>query len=314
MHKTAPPEGTKRPALPFADQPYVLLILTMLFWAGNTLLGRAMAGEIPPVALAQMRWTLAFLILLPFALPHLRRDLPDMLRSWKILTILGISGITLYNTFLYIGVQTTSAVNAAMLISLFPIIVALMGFAFFRDRLTPLQVAGILVSCVGAVVILARGSLATLREVDFAVGDLWVVGCQIAYALYAVLLRKRPAIHPLSFVTVTIFIGQLVLIPATLAEGAGGERVTFDLATVASVLYVAIFPAILSYLFFNRAVELIGSNRAAPFFHLVPLFTSLGAVTLLGERIAAYHVMGFLLILAGIIATQMFRARPPARA
>lgn len=313
MSDSPPGQGPKGRAFAFYDRPYLLLVLTTLFWASNILLGRAVVGDIPPVALAQMRWTLAFAIVLPFALPHIRRDLPRICADWKILTILAVCGISLYNTFLYLGVQTTSAVNAAMLSSLFPIVVAVIGFVFYRDRLTPLQVAGIVVSCIGAAIILTRGSFAVLREFAFVAGDLWMVGCQIAYALYTVLLRERPGIHPLSFVTVTIFIGQLLLAPFTLAEGMQGNVVTFDLTTVASVLYVAIFPAVLAYTFFNRAVELIGSNRTAPFFHLVPLFTSLGAVVLLGERVLPYHVIGICLILGGIAATQVFRARPAPR-
>ena len=290
------------------DQPYVLCVFTMLFWASNALLGRAMAGHVPPVALAQMRWTLAFLILLPFALAHIRRDWPLLRAHWRMLTALGIVGISFYNTFLYVGLTTTSAINAAMLTSVFPVLVAVMGFAIYRDRLTRLQVLGILVSGCGAAIILTRGNILVLTEVTFVIGDLWVLGSQVAYASYALLLRKRPPVHPLTFAASTIFVGQLVLVPFTLAEGLAGARVVFDWPTIATVVYVAIFPAVLAYIFFNRTVELIGSNRTAPFFHLVPVFTAIGAVALLGERIAPYHLLGALLIVAGIAATQFFRA------
>lgn len=293
---------------PLFDQPYILCTLTMLFWASNALIGRAMAGHVPPVALAQMRWTLAFLILLPFAYGHIRRDWPVLRARWRLLTALGFVGISLYNTFLYIGLTTTGAINAAMLTSVFPVLVAVMGFAIYRDRLTRLQVLGILVSSFGAAIILTRGNILVLREVTFVIGDLWVLGSQVAYACYAILLRKRPPVHPLTFAAVTIFIGQLVLVPFALVEGIGGQRVTFDWPTIATVLYVAVFPAVLAYIFFNRAVELIGSNRTAPFFHLVPVFTSIGAVALLGERVAPYHLLGAVLIIVGIAATQFFRA------
>lgn len=294
------------------DQPYLLCVFTMMFWAGNVLISRAMAGAVPPVALAQMRWTLAFLILLPFALGHIRRDWPVVLARWKMLVALGVVGISIYNTCLYIGVQTTGAVNAAMLSAVFPVLVAVLAFAIYRDRLTRLQIAGIFLSFVGAAIILTRGDIMVLSHIDFVVGDLWVLASQFAYALYAVLLRGRPPVHPLTLVAVTMFVGQLVLLPFTLAEGLGGQRVIFDTATIATVLYVAIFPAVLAYIFFNRAVELIGSNRTAPFFYLVPVFTSIGAVVLLGEHVALYHLLGAVLIVTGIAGTQFFRAKSAA--
>lgn len=306
--QTVRPEDAGRRIL--FDQPYLLATLTMLFWASNTLIGRAVVDHVPPVALAQMRWTLAFLVLLPFAAGTVRRDIALVRAHIVRLSVLGLLGITIYNTFLYIGVQTTTAVNAAMLSSLFPMTVAALGFLIYRDRLTLLQGFGIALSCVGAAVILSHGSLVFVREFRFVLGDLWVLASMVVYALYTVLLKGRPPVHPLTLVTVTIFLGQLFLWPFTVAEGLAGARVHLDLVTVASVLYVVIFPAILAYIFFNRAVELIGSNRIAPFFHLLPVFASLGAVALIGERLQPYHFGGWGLIFTGIVATQMFRPRP----
>lgn len=296
------------------DQPYLLATLTMLFWAGNTLLGRAIVDVVPPVALAQMRWTGAFVLMVPFAWPHLRRDAALVRRHIVSLSILAFFGITVYNTFLYIGVHTTSAVNAAMLSSLFPMTVAALGFIIYRDRLTPMQGLGIALSCIGAAIILSHGSLAFAMSFRFVVGDLWILASMVAYSLYTVLLKGRPPVHLLTLVTVTIFLGQLFLWPFTIAEGLAGERVHFDAPTVASVVYVVIFPAILAYLCFNRAVALIGSNRIAPFFHLIPVFTSIGAVLLIGEVIAPYHLAGWTLIVVGIVATQVFRAKAPQQA
>lgn len=316
MADTEPARSTGRMPRGLFDQPYLLLILTMLFWSSNIVLSRGIVGHVPPVALAQLRWTIAFLVLAPFALPHLVRDARTVLRHLPLLTVLGITGVAIYNTFVYIGVQTTGAINAAMLSSLFPMVIAAMGFVIYRDRLTLMQFVGILASCIGAATILSGGSFAALRAFAFNIGDLWILGSQIAYSLYTVLLRARPTVHPLTFVTVTVFIGQLLLWPFTIAEYGGGRYLSFDFVTVASVLYVAIFPAVLAYIFFNRAVQLIGSNRVAPFFHLVPVFASIAAILFLGEHVAPYHVIGWLLILAGIAATQRFAraGRPVAPA
>ncbi|MEO1104713.1 MAG: DMT family transporter, partial [Pseudomonadota bacterium] len=198
--------------------------------------------------------------------------------------------------------------NATVLTSIFPMMIAAFGFALYRDRLTVMQFVGILISCCGAAVILSRGSFETIANLAFNAGDLWVIGAQVAYALYTVMLRERPSVHPLSFLTVTVFAGQLLLMPVTAGEALSGAAVTLDAKTLAIVAYVTIFPAILAFICFNRGVQLVGSNRAAPFFHLIPVIATVGGIAFLGERIALYHVVGWALILAGIAATQIFRA------
>lgn len=288
------------------NQPTVLLTFTMLAWAGNILVARAMSDHIPPVALAQMRWSLAFLIILPFTFGHLRRDWPVLRRRIAMVAVLGFLGISAYNTMVYKGLATTTAINAALLSTIFPLMIAAIGFLIYRDRLTLLQAVGMVLACVGAAVILTRGDLGVVASLTFTPGDLWVLGALVAYAGYTVFLRERPQVHPLTFLTATIFVGQLLLIPFAVAEYSAGARVSVDGATIATVLYVAIVPAILAFLCYNRAVRIIGSNRAGPYFHLIPIFVSLGAVTLLGERIAAFHVAGWVMILTGIALTQRF--------
>ncbi|MEM6761687.1 MAG: DMT family transporter [Pseudomonadota bacterium] len=292
------------------DQPYLLFTLTMLFWAANMVVARASAGHIPPIALAQMRWSLALLILLPIAYRALKADWPVVTKHWKVLAFLGVAGISIYNTLIYVALQSTTAINATMLTSIFPMMIAATGFLLYRDRLTPVQFVAILVACVGAGIILSQGSLSTILGFKFNAGDLWVIGAMVAYAVYTVALRERPAnLHPLTFLTVTVFFGQLVLMPMTVWEGWSGAQVAFDATTLGIVVFLAVFPAILAFIFFNRGVELVGSNRAAPFFHLVPVFASVGAIGFLGEKIALYHLVGWPLILLGIASTQIFRKR-----
>jgi drug/metabolite transporter (DMT)-like permease len=287
------------------DRPYVLLVATMLFWAGNTVIARAMADHIPPVAFAQMRWTLALVVLLPFTWRNVRADWPEIRQHVGIIALLGLLGISAYNTLVYVGVHTTTAINAMLLSSIFPMVIAAVGFVLYRDRLTIAQFIGILVASAGAAVILSNGDLAHLAAFRFAPGDLWVLAAQLAYAGYTVLLRARPAIHPLSFLTATVFAGQLLLVPLTVAEAAGGAHVPWDVATVAAVLYVTLFAAILAFVAFNRAVEIVGSNRTGPFFHLIPVFGSIAAMLFLGERLGPHHVAGWVLIVAGIAVAQV---------
>ncbi|MCF3933477.1 DMT family transporter [Acuticoccus sp. M5D2P5] len=304
----SPDAPAERGAFAFVShQPYVLLTITMLLWSSNIILARAVVETVPPIAFAVLRWSFAILILLPFAYRHVKRDLPALRASWPIVALLGFLGIGAYNTLVYIGVHTTSAVNAAVLSSIFPILIAAVGFVIFRDRLTLAQTIGILGSCVGALVILSKGDLSILTSFHFATGDLWILAAQTIYASYTVLLRLRPKAHPLSFLLATMVFGELMLIPFAIGEGLSGQIVTLDLSTIGAALYVAVFPALIAFICFNRGVALIGSNRASPFFHLIPVFGSLMALGFLGEYVGLYHVVGWVMILAGIGAGQLGR-------
>ena len=287
------------------DQPYVLLALTSLFWAGNTVLGRFIAGHVPPVTLAFIRWAGAFAVLLPFAARHLARDWPMIRKHAGLMTLLALTGFSAYNTFAYYGLQYTTAINGLLLQSVGPLFVAVWTFALFGDRLTLRQAGGICVSLTGVLIIISRGSLAVLIGIGFNQGDLWFLIALLIYGFYTAWLRQRPAIHPVSFLAVGMGWGALLLLPAVTVEIATGHTMVVDGESLASFAYVCIFPSLLGYLFLNRGIELIGANRAAPFMHLVPVFGSVLAIALLGERFELFHAVGYALVFAGItVATR----------
>ena len=293
-------ERDKRPGGLLFDQPYLLLSLTSLFWAGNIVLGRAVVGHIPPVTLSVVRWAGAVVVLLPFAARHLIRDWPTIRKRAGILSFLALTGFSAYNTFAYYGLQYTTAIHGLLLQSVAPLFVALWTFVLFRDRLTLRQAGGILLSLIGVVVIICRGSPAVLTSFEFNQGDLWFIAALLIYAFYTAMLRRRPAIHPLSFLAIGMGVGALWLLPVMLLELLAGRTVTFDAETLGSFVYICIFPSLLGYLFLNRGIELIGANRAAPFIHLVPVFGSALAIALLGEHFYLYHAIGYALVFAGI--------------
>jgi drug/metabolite transporter (DMT)-like permease len=287
------------------DQPYLLLALTSLFWAGNTVLGRFIVGHVPPITLAFIRWSGATAILLPFAARHVLRDWPTIKKHAGVMTLLAFTGFSVYNTLAYYGLQYTSAINGLLLQSVAPLFVAMWTFALFGDRLTWRQAGGICVSLTGVVVIVCHGSLAVLMDIAFNRGDLCFVFALVIYGFYAAALRKRPAIHPFSFLAVGMGWGAVLLLPAVVWELASGRTVIFDTESVLSFAFVCIFPSLLGYLFLNRGIELIGANRAAPFIHLVPVFGSVMAIVLLGEQFRLYHAIGYALVFCGItVATR----------
>lgn len=293
-------ETTARPASWLMGQPYLLLSLTSLFWAGNVVLGRYAAGQIPPFTLSFIRWSGAFLIVLPFALRHLARDWTAIRRQLGLMIVLSLTGVAAFNTIAYWSLQYTQALNALLLQSAGPLFVALFSLLLFGIRLTWAQGFGIIVSMAGVMVILLRGDLAAITHIRFNQGDVGYTVALLIFGAYSALAARRPAIHPLSFLAFTCGCGALLIIPAIGWEIAHGQWMAVNIATVLTLIYVTIFPSTLAYLFFNRGVELIGANRAAPFFHLIPVFGSALAIVFLGERPRLFHLIGYALVLSGV--------------
>lgn len=282
-------------------QPYLLLVLTTLFWSGNFVLGRAVHAAVPPVALAFWRWAGGFLIVLPFAWPYLARDLTIVRRHWRFVLLLSALGVASFNTLVYLGLGRTTAINGLLIQSFMPLAIIAASLALFGERINRWQAIGLALSLAGIVAIVARGELAALAALEVNLGDLLIVLAVLAYALYTALLRRRPVVHPLSFLAVTFALGALILAPLHVIEHWSGNTLSLNATTLGAIGYVALFPSVLAYLCYNRGVELIGANRAGQFVHLMPVFGSLMAVAFLGESFRLFHAIGIALIFAGIV-------------
>jgi drug/metabolite transporter (DMT)-like permease len=307
LASTPPP----RPPHPWLfSQPYLLLSLTSLFWAGNAIIGRSAAGHIPPVTLAFVRWGVAFLIVLPLAWRHLVRDWSTIRKHLGLMIVISVIGIGAFNTLQYWSLEYTTALNVLLLQSAGPLFVAVWSLVVIGVRLTVAQAGGIAVSLIGVLVILLHGDLTALATIELNKGDLIFTFALAIFGLYAVLAQKRPAMHNLSFAAFTFGAGALCLVPLLGWELLTRPVMQLDVPNVLSLAYVVVFPSTLAYLCYNRGVELIGANRAAPFFHLVPLFGSVMAIVFLGERLQMFHVVGYALVLTGVFIA----ARKPGAA
>jgi drug/metabolite transporter (DMT)-like permease len=284
-----------------SNQPYLLLSLTSLFWAANIVLGRYVAGQMPPMTLSCLRWIGGFFLLLPFAWPHLARDWPALLARLPLMIILSATGFALNTALAYWGLQYTQALNALLIQSSGPLFVALWSLALFGVRLTLAQFAGIVLSLAGVLTIITNGDLTALATVRLNKGDIMLAGALLSFGLYAALMPRRPVAHQLSLIVFTTGCGALLLLPFAIWEYTTGFMMKLDNFTITSVICVVVFPSALAYLFFNRGVALIGPNRAAPFFHLMPVFGSAMAILLLGEQPQLFHLIGYGLVLAGIV-------------
>jgi drug/metabolite transporter (DMT)-like permease len=284
-----------------ADEPRLLMLLPGLFWAGNAIVARGVAGEIPPIGLAFWRWTLAALVVLPFAWPHVRRDAKAMLASWRIMLVLSALGIAAFNTGLYLAAQSTTALNIVMLQSTVPVLIVVASFILFRDEVTKRQGLGIAISLAGALTLVSHGAPEALTSLALNAGDLWMLAAGVSYAIYTALLRRRPAVHGLSFLFATFVIGAALLLPLYIGETSGGHPMPLSWHALLAVGYVAVFASAVAYLAFNRTVELLGANTAGLSVHLVPVFGAILAIAVLGEQPHLYHLLGIGLIATGIL-------------
>ncbi|MFZ2908266.1 MAG: DMT family transporter [Candidatus Desulfobacillus denitrificans] len=280
---------------------YLLLTLTVLFWSGNWVVGRWIRGDVPPIALSFWRWVIAFLCLLPWAWPHLRAQWREVLAHWKVLAMLGLFGGACHNALTYTGLAHTTATNGVLLASATPIMIIGLSWALFGKRLRMPEWLGVALSFSGVLVILAQGELRLLLELRPNAGDLWVLFAMLFWALYTVLLARRPAgLHALAFLAAVTLWGLAGLAPFYLWEMASGRLIVPGAPAFAAIAYAGIFPAALGFIFWNRAVAEVGGNRAGQFMHLMPAFGTILAIIFLGETPAFFHLAGIALILSGI--------------
>jgi drug/metabolite transporter (DMT)-like permease len=278
----------------------LFLVLTMLIWSGNHVIGRWATGNIPPMTFAFLRWAAAGLILLPFALPSIRKEWPTVVENWPIMLVLGLLGSGYYNTIQYVALTETTATNAAILNSWGPVAIAVMGALLFRDRLSWYQMGGLCLSMLGVAVIVLRADVTALKTFALNHGDFIMLFGTTVWAAYTTLLRKRPDISTMTFSGITYIIAGFANLPLAAYEYANGQHVVWSWASVGAILYATVLASVVAYFLYSRSVEIIGATRTGAFIHLIPLFTSMLAIVFLGETPQLYHALGFVMILSGV--------------
>lgn len=299
---TLPPRGEMRQRiLQTASSAPVLLVFGCLFWAGNSIVGRALVGLVPPLALSFSRWSMALVLIAPFTFGAVRREWPTIRREWRMLAILSFFSVTTYNALLYSALTWTTAINASMVGSMGPVVTPIVAWCIYRDRLSLRQGIGVLISFLGMVAIIARGDLGALLGLALNPGDLLLLVAVTNWSIYSVLLRRNSAgLSQASFLAVTVTIGSLLVLPFSIIEYLMGARTIVTRDSILLIIYAGIFPSIFSFLFWNKAVAAIGASAASQYLYIVPVFTVVLAITFLGESIEIYHAIGIALIIAGI--------------
>jgi|SRR6185312_1559449 drug/metabolite transporter (DMT)-like permease len=290
-------------------RPYVLLVLTTMFWGGNSVAGKAAVGNIDPYALILLRWTGAFLVLLPFALAPIRRDWATIQARWWLYLFYGAVGYALFNVLIYVAAYFTSGVNNAIDQTAINVFVMLLSFLLFRTAVKPLQLVGVAVTIVGVMLTATHGDLRRILSLDINFGDLLVLIASFAYALYSISLRWRPKTNWMSFLAASFFGAVLASIVFQLTLGGGVPHLVKVVPEVTPlgwliVVYTVLLPSLVSQMLYVRGVELIGANRASLFINLIPLFGAIGSVVLLGERLEPFHFVAGGLIVIGILVAE----------
>lgn len=291
-----------------ASKAYAMLALVMLLWAGNSLVGRAMRDDIPPFTLSFVRWLLACTLLLPLVFRQFRADLPAMLRQWPVVVALGVIGVAGFNGFLYKGLHYTTATNGLLMQAAIPALVLLIDRMIFRVRPSGWQLSGVMLSTLGVALIVFKADVAAITQLQFGEGDVLVLCGVVGWAVYTALLRLRPAVAQASLLAATFIIGALTMTPFALTEWQAAQQIVWTPSVFGAFIYVAIFPSVIAYFLYNRAVAEIGPGRAGQAISLMPLFGALLPTFVLHEPLHRYHLIGMALILGGVGVT-IFGAR-----
>jgi drug/metabolite transporter (DMT)-like permease len=283
-------------------QALLLLALANLLWSGNWIAGRALRETFDPITLNFWRWLIAAVVLAPFALPLLRGKAPIVHRHAGILVLLSLIGIVAFHCLVYLGLRSTTAVNAVLMNSSMPLFIVLCSWIIERERASPRQIAGMLVSLAGIGIILSRGEPGALLELELHPGDAWILLAMPVWGVYSVLLKRRPQeLGGLEFLFVIALAGVVVLAPAAAAIMLHSPPAYPGPGEALSVLYIALGASLLAYICWNRGVAVVGANAAGITVHLLPAFGTVLAIILLGESFAGFHAAGITIILAGVL-------------
>ena len=282
---------------------YIFLIFATLFWSGNFIVGKAASlFEIPPFTLNFYRWTFAWLILAPFTLNEIFQKKNYILENIKILIILGITSITVFNSIVYFSLNFTQVISGVLMISTIPVMIIFFCWILKIEKTNFYQILGVIFSLLGVVVIVTKADLGKLLSLNFNKGDLWMVVAMFSWAMYSALLRKKKfELSQISLLQVIISAGLILLLPAYLIEMALGHKVNINLPFVLTLSYVVLFPGLASFIFWIKGIALIGSNRSGIFLHLMPILSTIMAIIIFKEKFMFFHLVGAALILIGIL-------------
>jgi len=280
--------------------------LAALFWSGNVIVGRLLREHVEPIDLNLMRWLIALLIMLPFTWRLLQRESAIIMQNKRFILLLGILGVAAFQSLTYLSLQTTTAINALLLISTCPALIVAGNILFYREWVGWPAFTGILLSFIGTLALISHGSITAFYQLAFFPGDLWMLLASLTWAVYSVILKnKPPSLSQPTMLVSSVIVGVVILSLLSLvgSTGSTSNHQIWDNTFYLSLLYLGIFPSVLAFICWNRGVELAGANKAGVFLHLMPVFGAFLSFFLLGEGLEFFHLAGAILVFSGIALT-----------
>ena len=281
---------------------YLLLTLSVFFWAGNFIVGKfATLFEIPPLTLNVFRWISVWFILIPFTYKEIFMNISYIKKNFLVISFMGVITISTFNSVVYFALNYTQVINAVLVLAAIPALTIILSSLMKIEKTNLFQIFGLFLSIVGIGAIISNGELQRIISLNFNKGDLWMLVCVLSWALYSTLLKKyQLKISQFSLIQLMVSVGILFLIPQFFYEQSIGLDVNFNKAFFLILFYVVIFPAIAAYYCWQKGVEIIGPNRATMFIQLMPLFSAVMAIIIFNEKFELYHFAGAIFIVSGI--------------
>ncbi len=281
---------------------YIMLVCATLFWAGNFIVGKfAFLANIPPMSLVFYRWSLVWIILLPFTYKEVIRSREIILKNLPLLIFLALTSVGLFNSFTYLSLVYTQVINASLFNTAIPAIIILLCFLFKIENTNKYQILGLIISILGILSIITKLNLEIIYSLNFNKGDLIMIGGVITWGLYSSFLKKKTFILPLlTLVHVLCSFGLIFIFPQFVYEFSQGQKIDFNIDLIYILIFLALFPSIGSYYCWAGAVSIIGANRAGIFLSLIPLFSTIMAIYFYNEQFQFFHLIGAILIILGL--------------
>ncbi len=282
---------------------YIFLFFSVLFWAGNFIVGKIASNyEIPPFSLNFYRWFFAWLILAPFTIPEILKKINYVKKNLIYLIILGITSVTIFNSIVYYALNFTQVISGVLMISTIPVMIIFISSLLKTDKTNIFQILGVILSFVGVIVIITKADIELIKQLKFNKGDLTMVVAMLSWATYSALLKqKKHELTQLSLLEVIITFGLMFLIPIYFIEMQMGYLIKLDTPFILTLTYVVLFPGIISFICWIKGIALIGPNRSGIFLHLMPILSAIMAMILFKEKFMFFHFLGAIFILSGII-------------
>jgi drug/metabolite transporter (DMT)-like permease len=281
---------------------YLMLILCAFFWSGNFIVGKfATLYQVPPLTLNFFRWLIVWIILVPFTFRDILINIKVIKRNFYSILLMSVTSISVFNSVVYYSLNYTQVLNGALMISTIPLLIIFISFLFKTEKINSRQILGLVLSIIGVATIVTRLDFGKLLNLDLNKGDLWLLVAMLSWAIYSTMLRThKTELKYLSFMTIIVSIGLIFLFPQFLFELNNHQFIKFNIPVILITSYVVFFAGIGSYILWNKAVVIVGPNKAGIFLHLMPVFSSFMAIFLLNEKLMNFHIIGAIIIFIGI--------------